>query len=812
MNDDPLPDHSGTTFANTEGAVSYYVTPMKETLSSDITDSVDSGYHQAIVHFLQKPYLLKDGTITTATTVGNITRVDLFKDIETIPIYLEKLKGFLGFKATTVIRLQINATRFMQGRLFMHFVPQAMANLNNTLGVRNLNRTTKTQHPRVDLDIGTQSEAVFEVPYVSPANCLNLQTGYGNCGSVYLDLYSPLLVGTGQPNSFDYSIWISFKDIEISTPSTPNLVFGTQMNEAKDFGNNLGKRIRKAIPPGSLKAKLVADAENRKSAWLSTTLSNMADLSSSIASLSLPIAPTLSALAGPTAWALSAASGLTSAFGWSKKTILNEPTIVKFGSAPYMNNSDGAETSTVLANQSTNEVRVLPGFANTSMDEMALKNLVTRPAFYKEFTFSVGQSEDEILFVDLVKPGYYYHLGLDDTMSVSGTTVTYRTYLPISYFSRFFEKYRGSVKYTLKFVKTEFHSGRVLLSYTPGNSLAAPDNVDSTYVFRDIIDLRHSSEFSFVCPYVATQPYRPVVNTLADVGALASMGYFQIRVLNSLQAPNTVAQSISCIVEVSACDDFELANPVPFVANEDPDYQTNIFRTQMDSSNELVGALAKPVGSSSIVGANNLAPSEFCIGEIVTSVKQLLTRFSRVLAPSATASLNNRFINPYFIGFMGFDGSFTLVTNNMNSDYFSFIGACFAYCRGSVRIGTAITNTTAMPRAVYTFLGTSVSNIIYDGGAYVINQRRAQALHVLHNSDQNNNFCETKIPMYAYTPFMSNTLGGPSSTPNDPYINKHYLNVAIPGTPVTTDFYRATGDDFQFGFFLNCPPIVVSVV
>lgn len=813
---DPIPGGTGTTFAETEGAVSYYVTPMKETLTSDLTDAVDSGYHQTIVHFLQKPYPIRTGTISTATPVGDIaaSEIEIFGDISALTLYTEKLKGFLGFKATTIIRLQTNATRFMQGRLLMHFVPQAASHQDDVYGIRNVNLTTISQHPRVELDIATQSEAIFEIPYISPANCLNLQTGVGNVGSVWLTVYSPLEVGASAPTEFTYTMWISFKDIEISTPSTPNLVFGTQMNEARDMGNDIGKRILKAIPPGSLKAKMVADAENRKSAWLSTTLGNMADLSSNIASLALPVAPTLSALAGPTSWALSAAAGLASAFGWSKKTILNEPTIVRFGTSPYMNNSDGNDTSIVLANQSTNEVRVLPGFANTNMDEMSLKSLVQRPAYLTSVTWSVGTAADNFIFVDLVKPAYYY---LDRTeQSYAGATVTAntRSYLPISYFSRFFRYYRGSVKYTIKFVKTEFHSGRVLISYTPGNSLSAPDNAASSYVFRDILDIRHSSEFSFICPYVATTPYRPTVNTTADLGQLASMGYFQIRILNELQAPETVSQSVNIIIEVSACDDFELACPVPFIGGDEPNVNCNIFRTQMDSSSEIVGAISKPIGSSSIVGSGNLAPAEFCIGETITSIKQLLSRFSRVTTKNANASLQNRTWYPYYMGFAGFDSLGALVTPGMASDWFSRFGACFAYGRGSVRFGVAATTSTTLPTWVtmYTVFDDSVttaSDVSAAGGG-----SRYMRQHATVNFAQMNNFAELKIPMYAHTPFQNNLFGAvlTPSTTYTPFHNRFGIESTTNNPAYTCDTYRAVGDDFQFGFFLNCPLVLVNTV
>jgi len=809
--DSPTVQESGTTFLNTEGVIPYYNIAKQSALSSELIDSVDSGYHQTIVHFLQKPYPYHTGTISTTTT-GQFEEIGLYGDILALPIYAEKLKGFLGFKATTVIRVQINANRFQQGRILVHYIPQRNAVGNKNEWIRNVNLTQKTQHPRVELDMGTQSECIMEIPYIHPASCLNLQTGKGNLGSIFFDMYSPLTVGTGGSNTCDYTIWVSFKDIEINTPSTGDLVFGTQM----DSGNINGSILRKAQPTGSVKAKMAKERETRRTGWLSSALADAADISGSVASLAMPIAPTLSALAAPTNWALSAAANMASSFGWSKPTVTNEPTIVKFGSAPYMVNSDGADTSLVLANQANNEVRVLAGFGNTDIDEMSLKYLTSIPAYFTQFNITTSDAHDTSLFEDLIQPAYYYFSSTSDPL-VSGiktkglASVSYRTYLPISYFSRFFRYYRGSVKYTLKFVKTEFHSGRLLVSYTPGNSVSIPGNADSTYVFREIIDLRHSNEFSFICPFVATQPYRPTIDTACDDGNSSSFGTFQIRVLNELVAPGSVSSSITCLVEVSAADDFELAYPVPFVGSDAYyEYESAVFTTQMDSVNDLVGATQKCIGSSKIVNPNNLSPAEHCIGEVVTSIKQLLTRFSQTRTTYEGTSLSARSINPWVIGTYApnADDNDYGVAGVLGSDYYAFLASCFCYARGSIRIGFTPSSTTAQM-------------FVYQGLAYEANtfntsngnnfHRVPTQFQTVSNTAQNNNFTEVKLPMYTPTPFFYNHFtDNATSKPNPTYFPKNYLccNTA---TATTVQTYRAVGDDYQCGFFICCPPVIYNI-
>lgn len=696
----------------------------------------------------------------------------------------------------------------MQGRILCFFLPQRNAVSNQNEWIRLNNITQKTQLPRVELDIGTQSECIMEIPYTSPASCLNLRTGIGNLGSVFFQMYSPLEVGSGGSNSCDYTIWVSFKDVELNTPAPSTLVFGTQM----DFS---GAIVHKAQPTGSIKQKKVMESERRRTGWLSDTLNKASNVVALGSELLSPVAPALSSLAAPTEWALSAASGLASAFGWSKPPLNNDTTIVKFGSAPFMLNSDGCDTAIAHSNQSTNQLRVLPGFGNSDIDEMSLQSLVSRPAFYKSFDMSVNDAVDTSLFNMSLTPSMYaYETTLDPLISgqvtKGGTTVAYRTYLPIAYFTRFFKYYRGSIKITLKFVKTEFHSGRVSVVYTPGPGIVNT-NANTTFVYRDILDLRHSSEFSFVAPYVSTTPYRPTTNEQVSQPNGASYGDIDIRVVNELKAPASVPSTIRCLVEVSAADDFELACPVPFIgANQLGGYEFNarVFTTQMDSVSDIVGAVSKFIGSSKIVNPNNMAPAEYCIGEHITSVKQLLTRFSRTSIPVAETNTTTRYLDPWAIGTYGRNDANTgFYETGLADDYYALIASCFAYSRGSIRIG--VTNSVPSTR-INTFIGDVYNSTTSIGGSPTNYTRRPCQLAAVHNGTQNNNFTEVRMPMYCPTPYYYNQFyyrESPITTPLF-YPRSNFQmsqdNNSVPG------FYRAVGDDFQLGMFLCCPPILVD--
>lgn len=830
-NSDPMPAATGTTFSNTEGSIPISVMDRHVFLNSNITDSADTGYEQGVIHFLQKPYPLFNGNITTATT-GQVATFNLFSDVLNQTIYTNKLQGFMAFKATAVIRLQVNANRFQQGRLLLHFLPQAQVTGMDVDKMRNVNLTLKTQHPRVELDIGTQSECIMEIPYTSPYNFLSLQNGTGNLGTVYLDIFSALQVGAAGTNNFDYTIWVSFKDIEINTPSTGTLTFGTQMDDSvessskksqkgghkkvQDAGRDLGQRIVSMMPNGSLKQKLVKQKEEKSTSWLSSTLGDLGSIASTIAVATASSVPMLSAIATPVSWVCSAASGLASAFGWSKRTITNEATIVKFGSPPYMANSDGCDTSVVLANQATNEIRVLPGFAGNDIDEMSISYLCQKPAYYTSFTWDVASARDTELQQLPMQPLFYYNRG-SVTNATRTCVVDYHT--PISFFSRFFRYYRGSIRITLKFVKTEFHSGRLLLIYSPGGGFAS-SNADSTYLFRDIIDLRHSNEYSFVAPYASVQPWRPTFNIFGS-STTSAYGNVSIRVLNELVAPGNVPTNINCLIEISAAEDFQLAGPgTPGAGTNSATLDKFLipFRAQMDTSSEIIGEVSKPIGNSKMLNPGNLAPAEFCMGEAVLSIKQLLTRMCPLKATFALNAFGPiTDVNPFFIGTYGQPSSGTGPGgySGIYGDYYSILSSCFAYSRGSVRWGYAkwaTSNSRLQTKAYFCSDPTKSNEILsaYQAGG----TEDIMSLIAYHNLNQCNNFVEVKVPGYNGVPTRLNKFnyGGSVATTAsyDAYVPKVRLAFNTSEVVDVPTLYRAVGDDFQLGYFIGCPPCFVS--
>lgn len=647
-----------------------------KTLSESILDSAKIGAVDDIISFLAKPYAINTGQISNNNTYGQVLETwNLYQDTLNFPVYTEKLKGFTYFRATTEIRIQVNAQRFQAGRYFLVYNPAASINgaYGNTTNFRNFSLVQLTQRPRIEIDLGTGTEAVLSVPYIFPTSAYSLVEGRGNPGSVSLVCYSPLRAGQSDspPYSVDYTIWVSYKDVELSGPTYRPLAFGTQMAE------------------GKAPVRRVAASEYKKAGAWSETFDSVGSAAKMLTKI-----PIVGDLAGPVSWACDIAGGLASAFGFSKKPTQQEQMPVNLGVPHDFNHTDGLDNSLPLSVFRTNEVEALPGFAGTSVDEMNLRYLFSIPSYYAKFTFSTSSTEGSAIYSADLTP----HQFKEDGSLVNGSnTYAFESMTPVCFFSKMFMYYRGSFKFTFKIVKTEFHSGRVLLTYTPFTNIN-PSVTESAYTHREIIDIRDRSDFTFVVPYISGSDWRPVYN---NNDQQSSYGRITVVVLNALRAPSTCNANVDFLVEVSAAEDYEVACPIQPLGGTNIDTNVNDqigpFWTQMDVIPSATKIADKVIGSASIAPSDGISHTKYCIGESVTSVKQLLLRFSEMINTSGVTTVTD--FNPFVIAGVGvgpLGGNYT----SGYGDYFSLIGSCYAFQRGSVKIGLYSPDNTLASKAL----------------------------------------------------------------------------------------------------------------
>jgi len=439
---------------------------------------------------------------------------------------------------------------------------------------------------------------------------------------------------------------------------------------------------------------------------------------------------------------------------------------------------------------------------------MDFSYIIRKYAYYRQFQWTTASAVGAALEGTGVTPR--------QSVSFSGV----ESHTPCSFVSRFFLYWRGSLKFRVKIVKTEFHSGRIQVCFYPYDESFF--NTASYYVNRQIIDIRDVIEFEIIIPYISRSPWTPIGTTI---------GQLRFEVVDPLIAPASVSSSVTFLLESCGGDDLEFAVPAP--VNFCPIAAVPQSSAQEGTSKNL----SFTIGNSSIF-CNPVNASAYCIGDKVTSFRSLLKRFSP-LSPSAktVASAAYRALGPNVgvapdcVNILG-SGTATFYTT---PDLTSIIASCYTFWSGGVRI-----------RDIYSMqqnAGTA-TNVINPG-------QLLTASFTTNNSTLSNNlftpvtvrFLDPNLPLAANSSWINNTLTAevPQYTPNlsrnildctlwqqdaptsyqiyQPTSSNTAYNVVISGSaalgagkPATLDYdthniFRALADDGNFSLFISVPPV-----
>lgn len=631
-----------------------------------------------IKDFLSRPIIIQTGLWSSATTAETQLYTANFPEVLiSNTMYQEKLRGFVGLRATLVIKVQVNSQPFQQGRLMLQYYPYAQY-MPNRVSLVNSTLQGRSGCPRTDLDLSVGTEVEMRIPYVSPHVYYNLITGQGSFGAIYLVVYSQLrdqVTGTG---SVEYTVWAHLEDVDVQYPTGANIFTGSSPNFAS-LGQKMsdGKFTEKDLrdiwtskaynkQPDKIFAQVASEITQLKESG--TISSGIGQVSEGLSTMSK--IPILGNMFTKPAWISAQVSNIFKMLGFSKPTVQGLPCESKLRGQVRMANFDGADTSHKLALSAQNEIETKSGLSGTSADEMDLSHVLSIPNFWDRFTWNTTDATSSILWDNYVTPM--------KIKPYSSTILDRFRCTHMGFVANTHGYWRGSIVYTFKFVKTQFHSGRLRISFIPFyyNTTISTGVPDVSRTQKVIVDLRTSTEVSFTIPYVSSRPWmyciRPEASWLGTDNALmynAVTGIVRVEVLNQLVAANNVFQSIDTIVEVSGGPDLTFAAPmapsyVPYSGGftladdaaakkqREEEYDNNIPQTisnRWKREVEDARIVAQVMGEDVAIQRNdaqhgvhpmtidthkidsNWSPEAHCIGEKIMSIRQLIKRFGMAL-------------------------------------------------------------------------------------------------------------------------------------------------------------------------------------
>jgi hypothetical protein len=728
-----------------------------------------------------------------------------------------KLHNYSFIRCTLKLKIVVNASPFYYGAALAAYAP-----LNTKFySVFPPDGTTAdyvvpmSQMPHIWLYPQNSEGGELSLPFLWNKNWLDLTVAqdFTNMGTLAIRVVAPLALASGTSgNGITVQVYAWAEDVELSGTTVALSMQGGRRDEYDAGGTISG--------PASAIAK---------------------------ASGMLRKVPGIGRFATAAEIGASAVSKISSLFGFTNTPVIEPPSAVRDSPFPQMASAEISYPSEKLSLDPKNELTVDPACLGLpSIDECDISYLVQKESYITTVDWTTANTLDTILFSTSVNPSKMLAV-----RSLANATVVFHS--PLSWLSVLFNHWKGDIILRFKVVASQYHKGRLRLTWDPNGTAAQNiylDAASTTVTQTAIVDIGKDSDFEFRIPYNqalgwlrTSNGYSAGWSTLTsppwNVTKGIDNGAMTIRVLTRLTAPSDTS-TVRLLVFARAAPDFEFANPGSIPDNYSPfqvqggEMEISTRRPDGDEPTPLTAGVVKPMDPE-----KNLVN----FGECVTNLKSLMRRYNFLLVrtlPVAAATddyvvarqtfskippvfgydpagihLFRGLINPgntynfncvknipltwIMQGFVGVRGSTTWSINVDGAENLSHV-------RVFRNTGTNQFQTTSIS-------GTTKQNISLDaryyftsidaggGGSALTNQRTQSGLTV-HCPQYNNHKFTSANPLVA-----TNAAVGGGGEDYEGYT----LEIAydgkntFQGKNIKTWWYVAAGPDFHPVFFLRAP-------
>jgi hypothetical protein len=335
--------------------------------------------------------------------------------------------------------------------------------------------------------------------------------------------------------------------------------------------------------------------------------------------------PVIGPFARVTELGASAVSHLAKIFGWTNPPVICNVTPVRnapFHSFPSTEIGDAVDKLTL---DPKNELCIDPRTVGLGEgDEMSLSYICGKEALLCKTSWNSTLSADSIIFSCPVQPTMY---AIDTSFTASSQPI-YMT--PMCLIAQQFKQWRGDIEFRIQAICTQYHKGRLRITWDPSSDLVLNSNTTSTS-FTKILDLEPEMNVTFRVSYLQGRHWlfcrdltekRNYWRVTGDIFANEQAdgytnGSLTIRVLNELSSP-VATSDVQLFIFVKGCSNLEFCNP----ENQIPvDYSYFVAQSGMwEESGDCV----------SIQGAKpkTVYPEQYHVyaGECVKSLRTLLRR------------------------------------------------------------------------------------------------------------------------------------------------------------------------------------------
>jgi len=503
-----------TTFVEENPVVDMNPTQTPEVMPSTAkTENLDA--------FITRPILIGTYAWTAAQTVGaNLFSIVLPDAIYNNANFQTKLNRFAFWAPDFEITLRVNGTGLHYGRLVAFWAPQAQS-----LSPSYLDYKVAFTHRWEQIDANSTQDITIKIPYTYYSDQITIGRLSDDIATLYVNVAAPLSMVTGTASSIYVTAFVRCVEPRLAG-----------FNYYNDYVAQMGIYSEVAREGGKFAASLTNAVGL---AWVSGPIKKYSGLVSNVLEY------------------LGYSTPLHKAATMPMQTM--QPRLQKVIDHPNATN---------LAVCQDYAVEDTMGRVNGFEDETEIARFCSRPCLlYLGKITSTNVAGDILYSVKLTPNSMIYS---DYATPIASPYAP----LPVAYFGWMHQFWRGSMKFTLSFIASNFHNCRVRINYIPYSTSNYPAITEITGGDTEnlIVDLSVTSEVSFVIPYMQTTDWR---STNPNNTQECSNGTLQIQLINPLTSGYTTVNPIYYQLFMSACDDLQFSCPTI------EGYGGNYYITQM---------------------------------------------------------------------------------------------------------------------------------------------------------------------------------------------------------------------------------------
>nr|QPZ88395.1 structural polyprotein [Soybean thrips picorna-like virus 11] len=832
MDEEPLPTLSMPNSVNqstssTQGSTTRFVDAnvVRDT-ENDVnsTDADNLDYLHSIQTILARPTLITEVTLNKSTPALTlfgpqqpIVSVSIPADVMNKGNKMAKISNFAYFRATTVVKVMVNANPFTSGKLWVCMAPMD-ADLIPIAAIANKSKVAVTSYPGVELDLQVNKNVEMEVPWTYPEESRH---PWSPLNSTKLNVYamSPLQGPAGFTVNMQVFGWL--KNVILRGPTVEVASGELQMDKENDTepqtsdvlkeisttltvlsdvlkmekqgakisqlminntyhsvvkSRNSMCTLRESIPKGHLQMEdpeiePVTDEHRRSLNQMDQEMPQskkftippvareakgpIARVAGHISRVASAAShfPVISTVTKPIQWVADIVGAVANIFGWSRPVEGSGAPAVTMIPGRGMAQTTCSDQAVVLGYSNLNELSTNDTIFLRKEDEMETEFISARPGLVDVVAYNTTSTG--ALVGELVGA----QTDPQRTQVIAGETMRTFKFAPtcFEYLAHMTSHWRADIHFRVSVAKTAFHTGRLEIVFVPGLG-TLPPNFDATNCYRAILDLSRQNEMEFVVPFVSQFEMQEVTMYSNSKGA---NGRVFVRALTPLLCPDNVAQTVDIFIWKWASN-VALAGTAQSTPGYIPAVQGHLeMDVGIDSKVDKFVCYGKQTTRK-----QNIEVAQRVCGELLTNAR-LLTRAHRLLKPAV--------------------GKTTLLSEiRSDNDYLGYLGSMFAYFRGGLsyklvaKTPEAFKMTTALNRSLPTDPFPSNSTF--------------------HVTDAAQNFVhEVMLPYYAKTRKLVNNQ---NLSPLESRSRLAAVDVTTEGD-AAYDIYRAGKDDFSMGCLIG---------